>query len=93
MYKKTEVPTIYVLENTNAVFGKVIWSPIKSIWISIMCLLGIYAIIYEFSLENLLIFLITTAITLCFGHSLGMHRRLIHQSYQCPKWLEYLFVI
>ena len=35
---------------------------------------------------------ISTGLSLCLGHSLGMHRKLIHQSYQCPKWLEYLFV-
>ena len=26
------------------------------------------------------------------GHSLGMHRLLIHHSYKCPKWLEYFFI-
>lgn len=39
-----------------------------------------------------MVFLVTSAITLCLGHSLGMHRRFIHHSYECPKWLEYLFV-
>jgi stearoyl-CoA desaturase (delta-9 desaturase) len=29
---------------------------------------------------------------LLFGHSLGSHRKLIHNSYQCPKWLEYILV-
>ena len=92
MYKKTDVPTIYISDSTNCVDGKVIWSPVKSIWITVMYLLGIYAIFFTFSLVNFLVFLITTGITLCLGHSLGMHRRLIHQSYRCPKWLEYLFV-
>ncbi|QIO05088.1 acyl-CoA desaturase [Acinetobacter shaoyimingii] len=92
MYIKTEVPTIYVNKLTNAVSGRVVWSPLKSIWVTTMYLLGIYAIFYTFSFQNLLVFLVTSAITLCLGHSLGMHRRLIHQSYTCPKWLEYLFV-
>ena len=38
------------------------------------------------------LFLATTAVTVCLGHSLGMHRRLIHRSYDCPLWLERLFV-
>ncbi|MGQ3049004.1 MAG: acyl-CoA desaturase [Niveispirillum sp.] len=38
------------------------------------------------------LFLVTSAVTLCFGHSVGMHRRLIHGSFQCPLWLEYLCV-
>ena len=29
---------------------------------------------------------------LLFGHSLGSHRKLMHDSYQCPRWLEYTFV-
>jgi stearoyl-CoA desaturase (delta-9 desaturase) len=36
--------------------------------------------------------LVTTGVTLCFGHSVGMHRRLIHSSFACPLWLEHLCV-
>lgn len=92
MYKKTAVPTIYENSETNAFEAKVIWSPSKSIWVMMMYLIGIYGVLFLSSIENFLVFLISSAITLCLGHSLGMHRRLIHQSYECPKWLEYLFV-
>lgn len=92
MYKKTAVPTIYENSETNAFEAKVIWSPLKSIWVMMMYLFGIYGVLFLSSIENFLVFLISSAITLCLGHSLGMHRRLIHQSYECPKWLEYLFV-
>ncbi len=34
----------------------------------------------------------TTATVLLFGHSLGSHRKLIHDSFQCPRWLEYTLV-
>ena len=34
----------------------------------------------------------TTGIVLLFGHSLGSHRKLVHDSYQCPSWLECVFV-
>ncbi|WP_444995232.1 acyl-CoA desaturase [Aliikangiella sp. IMCC44359] len=76
----------------NAYIGKVKWSPAKSIWITTMFSIAVIGSILTFSIEAVLVLLISTAITLCFGHSLGMHRRLIHQSYQCPKWLEYVFV-
>ena len=33
-----------------------------------------------------------SAVTLCAGHSVGMHRRLIHNSFECPLWLEYVMV-
>ena len=45
-----------------------------------------------FTWGALALFLATTAITVCLGHSLGMHRRLIHRAYDCPLWLERLFV-
>ncbi|MET0652711.1 MAG: acyl-CoA desaturase, partial [Hyphomicrobiaceae bacterium] len=45
-----------------------------------------------FTWGALALFIATTAITVCLGHSLGMHRRLIHRTYDCPLWLERLFV-
>jgi stearoyl-CoA desaturase (delta-9 desaturase) len=38
------------------------------------------------------IFLTTAAITLCAGHSVGFHRRLIHRSFEAPKWLDYMLM-
>jgi fatty-acid desaturase len=34
------------------------------------------------------VFVLVTGAVLLLGHSLGSHRKLIHNSYQCPKWLE-----
>jgi stearoyl-CoA desaturase (delta-9 desaturase) len=31
-------------------------------------------------------------VVLLFGHSLGSHRKLIHDSFACPRWLEYTLV-
>jgi len=45
-----------------------------------------------FSWGAFAIFLATAAITLCAGHSVGFHRRLIHRSFECPKWLDYLMM-
>lgn len=33
-----------------------------------------------------------TVVTLCLGHSVGLHRLLIHRSFECHRWLEYLLV-
>ena len=57
-----------------------------------MYLIAIVGGALTFSWQALSVFLITSAITICLGHSLGMHRRLIHNSYECPLWMEYLFV-
>ena len=72
--------------------GTVQWDFKKSLWISSMYLGMILAFSLYFTLENFLLFIFLSALVLCFGHSLGMHRRLIHKSYDCPKWMEYIFV-
>jgi len=44
------------------------------------------------SWAGFLIWLVTTAITICAGHSVGMHRLLIHRAFETPKWLEHVLV-
>ena len=93
MQIKTELLRIYVDDKlTNALDGKVVWVPQKSLWFFSHLAVALIGGAITLSLTALAVFLITTAITLCLGHSLGMHRRLIHNSYECPKWLEYLFI-
>ncbi len=77
---------------TSAVEGEVRWAPAKSIWISVMTLTALVAGPIFFTWDAFALFLVTTAITVCLGHSLGMHRRLIHRSFDCPLWLEHIFV-
>jgi len=79
-------------EGTNAWEGQVSWSPVKSAWVSGMYMAAIIGGALTFNWSAFTLFLSFSAITLCLGHSLGMHRRFIHHSYECPKWLEYLFV-
>ena len=66
------------------------WS--KLLWLSVMFIGAALAIVTNYTLSAFLLFVFFTAFTLCFGHSLGMHRRLIHQSFVCPLWLEYFLV-
>ena len=77
---------------TNPDDGIVRWAPVKSLWLTSHALAAIIGGTLTFSLEHIAVFLTCTAFTLCLGHSLGMHRRLIHNSYECPRWLEYFFV-
>jgi len=79
-------------EHTNPVEGRVRWKPVKSIWIGSMTLTALIAGPLLFSWDAFAVFLVGCAITLCAGHSVGMHRRLIHNSFECPLWLEYLMV-
>ena len=79
-------------ETVDPVSGKVIWSPIKSLFLLSMYCLTAIAVIYYFTWDAILVYGIKTSAVLLFGHSVGMHRRLIHNSFECPLWLEYLLV-
>lgn len=85
-------PRMFDTADTSAVDGRVYWQPPKSIWISVMTLTALIGGPLTFSWGALALCLIAMAATVCLGHSLGMHRRLIHRSYDCPLWLERLFV-
>src|SRR4051812_21138234 len=76
---------------TDAVAGRVGWAPAKSLWVGGMSAAALLAPVVA-TPGALLLFVVTTAVTVCLGHSLGMHRRLIHRSYDCPLWIERLFV-
>src|SRR5262249_52413551 len=77
---------------TGPVAGAVSWKPGKSLWIASMTLVGVLAGPATVTWGALTLFTVTTAVTICLGHSLGMHRRLIHRAFECPIWLERLFV-
>ena len=72
--------------------GTVRWNPAKSLWFTGMAGTALIGGAFTFSFMALAVFMASTAIVLLFGHSLGSHRKLIHDSYQCPKWLEYMLV-
>ncbi|MRV73348.1 acyl-CoA desaturase [Duganella sp. FT92W] len=80
------------IDEGNVLRGTVRWSPAKSLWITAMAITSIVGGYLTFSWSNLLLFTGATAFVLLFGHTLGSHRKLIHDSYQCPKWLEYALV-
>ena len=78
--------------DANATEANVRWSPSKSIWIGSMSLAAVFLAIPYFSWGAFGVFAVLSAITLCVGHSVGMHRLLIHRSFRAPKWLEYFCV-
>ncbi|RDL51044.1 hypothetical protein BLJAPNOD_02173 [Ensifer sp. M14] len=78
--------------DSDPVKGHVVWVPGKSLWISALTLAAIIAAPLTFSFEALLVFVVTTGVTICLGHSVGMHRLLIHRSFEAPLWLERILV-
>lgn len=81
-----------VQQGADVVHGEVRWEPIRSLWFSGMALSALVGGALTFSWAAFALFAGTTALVLLLGHSLGMHRKLIHDSFQCPKWLEYFLV-
>lgn len=77
---------------TNPVHGRVVWAPVKSLWYSTMLATALLLGPATFSLPAALLCGLLTAFTLCCGHSVGLHRLLIHRSFSCPRWLEYALV-
>lgn len=77
---------------SSATSGEVVWAPAKSIWYTGMATGGGVGILLFPSWNAFWIMLILMFLTLCLGHSVGMHRLLIHRSFEAPRWLEYLLV-
>ena len=76
----------------DAEHGAVVWAPKKSLWNTTMVLVAVALAPAYFSWSAFAVFLILSYVTLLFGHSIGMHRRLIHKTYDCPKAFERLLV-
>lgn len=83
---------VYATEAANPSRGRVVWNPAKSAWILSMYVGAVAGLGFYFSWSVFWLFTVTSILTLCAGHSVGMHRRLIHNSFDCPQWLEYTLV-
>ena len=76
----------------DLVSGEVRYAPAKSLWFLGMAGSALIGGWLTFNWAAFMLFLATTAVVLLFGHSLGSHRKLIHNSFQSPQWLEYVLV-
>ena len=72
--------------------GRVAWDPGRSCWFGGMALVAGLGAGPAFTASAFAVFAGLTAFTLCAGHSVGVHRGLIHRSYRVPRWLEYTLV-
>ena len=87
-----KVNSLTNLDSARPDLGQVMWDGPRSIWNTSFLLGALILGPLTFSWDALLVFLVTAGVTLCAGHSVGFHRRLIHRSFECPKWLEYVMV-
>jgi stearoyl-CoA desaturase (delta-9 desaturase) len=64
----------------------------KSLWFLTMLFGAIVGGPLTFTWGAFGLFVGSTGFVLLFGHSLGSHRKLVHNSFQCPQWLERFLV-
>lgn len=76
----------------NADHGRVVWAPFKSLWNTGMSCAAVALAPICFSWGGVVVCLLLSYVTLLIGHSLGMHRRLIHRSFECDKPFERFIV-
>lgn len=76
--------------STTATDGQVVWAPGRSIWIGGMTAAALALAPVATTPGAVVLFLACSGITLCAGHSVGLHRLLIHRSLSAPRWLTRL---
>ena len=77
---------------TKNLEGRIVWTPIQSLWTFGNGLLGLIGVVFFASWGALVVFVVLTGVTVCAGHSVGMHRLLIHRSFRTYKPIEYVMV-
>ena len=76
----------------DPVHGRVVWAPAKSLWFNGHLLIALVGGPLTYSVAPVLLCLGLTYLTLLLGHSVGMHRRLIHRTFRLPVWLDGFFI-
>jgi len=71
-----------------AAAGKVVLAPAKVVWLYLVLATSGLSWLFPPSLLACGAALGLTVVTLCAGHSVGLHRGIIHKAYECPRWLR-----
>ncbi len=85
-------PRLHATASTSATEGHVVWAPARSLWVGAMTASAVVLAPGHVTPGAFALFLATSAVTLCLGHSIGLHRLLIHRSLGAPLWLERVLV-
>src|SRR5580698_63988 len=72
----------------NACDGRVVLDLPKAAWNGVMLVAALVLGPLFFSWSALALFLSLTYVSLLIGHSVGMHRMMIHRTFTCSKPLE-----
>ncbi len=77
---------------TNPVDGNVVYDYSKMSWNLGMIIATVIFVPVTITIESVSLFIILTYSTLLIGHSVGLHRMMIHTTYECPKTIERILV-
>jgi sn-1 stearoyl-lipid 9-desaturase len=86
-----KISSLTILPEHDPLVGVVRWDPARSLW-NIAMMAGAVAALFYATPGAIAVFVFGLAFTMCTGHSVGFHRRLIHRTFSCPKWLERVLV-
>lgn len=86
------VASLAIDAESDPMTGRVRWDPWRSIWNASMLAVTVGVAPFCWTWGSVSVFALLLAITMCTGHSVGFHRRLIHRSFQCRRWVERLLV-
>ena len=88
----TLLATDRVIPQHDTTLGGVIrWDPAKSLWYGLHAA-GTVAALAMATRGAIAVMLALAALAIAAGHSVGMHRLLIHRSFTSPLWLEHLLI-
>lgn len=84
-------------ELVPSAIGRVTFDPVRALWLWSMLGAGLVAGLPALTRTRVGLSLLLTFLTLCLGHSVGLHRGLIHRSYEAGPFvrggLAWLFVL
>ena len=83
-----KVNSLILVPNVDPVAGTASWDPPRSLWNGGMLLAAVVLGPIFLTWGAVTVCLVLLAVTMCTGHSVGFHRRLIHRTFECPKWVE-----
>ncbi|MEJ6402768.1 acyl-CoA desaturase [Yoonia sp. 2307UL14-13] len=83
---------VFPRPQTSAVNGDIRIDWTKALWLMFHGVAGCVGVFLYPQIDGLVVFIALMAITICAGHSVGMHRLLIHRSFRTHRWLEYVLV-
>jgi len=84
----SKVHSLTITPDTDPISGEVSWDPARSLWNGGMMVVALFAGPLTFTWGAFGACLVLLLVTMCTGHSVGFHRRLIHRTFQCNKWVE-----